>query len=82
MGKRAEVDENISASITRASSLWDRSPGPSSHLKICLADNLSVTLQGELLPRFPWPSSLLGPGQMGSTVSSDGEKKQRLRGGC
>lgn len=81
MGERAEADENISASITGASLLWDRSPGPNSHLKIFLADNLSVTLQGELLPRLFWPSSLLGPRQMGSTVSSDGEKKQRLRGG-
>ena len=80
MGERAEADENISASITRASSLWDGFPGPSSHLKICLADNLSVTLQGELLPRLLWPSRPLGPRQMGSTVSSDGEKKQRLRG--
>lgn len=66
MGERAEAEENISTSITRASSLWDRSPGPSSHLKICLADNLSVTLQGELLPRLLWPSRLLGPRQMGS----------------
>lgn len=47
MGERAEADENISASITRANSLWDPTPGPSSHLKICLADNLSVTLQDD-----------------------------------